>query len=1328
MATSPKRRWRTRLFRVSIVSAALLSSSVLVLRSTVFAEWAADSLALFLEAQTGESFVIGSLDIDPLRGRVALDGVVISHPGAPPGQGTIAAIEQIEARASLRGGWPHLDTVTVDRPSVRLHVDPDGLREFRALTGSSGSGRQPAAAFPWDQLRIRDASLSVDAPNDTAVRVFGITIEEIDGTAQITLGGAEIVTPQLTQNVQPVTVSGILASPRQLLVPDARLQSEAVVLSGAVMLQPGGSIQGLLEATVDLPGLSPLMPAPQALAGTAFVEAELSGPLKQPHIEGALVAHNAAIVRPDRAISLGEEVAAGWRLEGRQLHLEPIIAHWAEGLVEVRASIDLRSTGFYAAISGEGLSAEAAMRLAGVAEQPWVGMETDLELQLAGVLQPLTAAGSLSLAGAKLAVAGGPVSDPAQEHLLDIPQLWLDAELDITREDVTFLARDAHFGRSRGTVSAQLDYGPQPEDNHLVLNADFAPIDLRDVRPMADLALTGRGPASVSVRGPLSGLVVDAAVNLSGFGFAGMVLADGVQGRVRSPDLRSLVLPDFQARLGDSAYTGQLTMRLDTPVPEVDLQVLVGEGRLSDLIGVSVDLDGVDGDVSGVLSLQGPVDAMDGEIRLAAQEAELYGEHFTDGEALAWMEDGRFTLERLELRREREGRVESLFARGSVGRGYATNVEVISSGIRLESMDTMAGGPAVRGELSLDVSLGGTLQSLEPSGRLALRRARVGQRTVDPSTVMFGTEDGTLRFEGNIAEDKGQGTGMKVAGSLDLWDHQGYKVSAEMKDFPLSTFYAEAPDGSPISAMVTGALRLEGDLQESAPKVLDASISSAEVLWRNHALRSEEPWRYAQEGRQFSLEGLSLVDDLGATRLRFGGTGQARGEMLMAGDGVVDLDLLRMVVPGLQRAEGLASVNLSIVRSAPGEDVETTADIVVSNALVRGTWFPHPVEEMAVKITATPDGYTLRGGQGRVGGGPLSFRGQIDAEAWMPTRYDVRGSLLDARVRYLDFLPTMTGDAALSVNGPADDLLLAGTVTVDEMVFSKRIDWESWILEVSGERLRDAVAEETADLFTMDVRIGAKDTIRMRNNVADLTAGGALHLMGTTARPGMTGTIRAQPGGFVYLKERNFELQRAELTFIDPYSFDPEVDIAMVTDVSAREQDVEIEYLVRGQYSDWYAETRSDPPMSPADINALLLFGLTLEELERYGGLSSALVVEGGDLLASKFGIVEQVGEGIFQYELLRLDRVDLISGVSERSYSAVTSELRLLAEKDLEWGGTLRLEQNLNRVSDSYVSLEQKLARKLYLRGYYATEQQDRYISIGGAYGLDFNVRWELD
>ncbi|MFT4979443.1 MAG: hypothetical protein ACI8S6_005353, partial [Myxococcota bacterium] len=632
----PPRTWRSRLLRLSFTSAVLLSATVVVLRSETFSDWAVTSLAVFLEGLTGESFVIGDLSIEPLKGRLAVDGLVISHPGAPPGEGTIAAIEQIEVQLSLRGGWPRLERISIRRPAVRLHIDPDGLREFRALTQQPRSqNSERADAFPWASLDLTDASLIIDAPNDTRIRVFGIQLIETSGLAQLTLGGVSLDTPKFSQNIEPTVIAGARVSPSRLMLPGLRLRSESLEVAGSLMLQQGGPVQGRIDAIVDLPGISPLMQEGMGLSGTGLIEAELSGTLTEPKLEGAVLVRDGAVLRPGRVLSLGEEISAGWRLSGRQLLLERVVAHWADGLVEANASIDLGTTGLYAAISGEGLALSEALVLAGVVEAPWVDMEGDVELQLAGVLQPLSLAGSLSLAGVDFEVAGGSIATPGRERLLVLPRLSVDGSLQLRRDSMTFQARTARLGESRATLRADMIYGT---DGSLALTGDFAPLVLEDVRPLAGLGLTGRGPASVSVSGPFDSLAIDAQVALAGFGFAGLVFADEVTGAVRSPDLRQLILPDLQARLGESLYSGQLTLDLDRDVPEIDLQILLSEGRLPDLIGVTVDLEGVDGAVDGVMSLQGPTDALDGEIRLSTQDVDLYGEHFDDGEVVAWME------------------------------------------------------------------------------------------------------------------------------------------------------------------------------------------------------------------------------------------------------------------------------------------------------------------------------------------------------------------------------------------------------------------------------------------------------------------------------------------------------------------------------------------------------------------------------------------------------------------------------------------------------------------------------------------------------------------
>ena len=354
-------------------------------------------------------------------------------------------------------------------------------------------------------------------------------------------------------------------------------------------------------------------------------------------------------------------------------------------------------------------------------------------------------------------------------------------------------------------------------------------------------------------------------------------------------------------------------------------------------------------------------------------------------------------------------------------------------------------------------------------------------------------------------------------------------------------------------------------------------------------------------------------------------------------------------------------------------------------------------------------------------------RGTIDAKDWLPVRYDLTGALRDTRVRYFEWLLPISGTAELDLTGPSEDPLLKGRIEVTDLLFADRIDWEDAVVDLAGERLMGATAEESADLFNMDIQLVADESIRVRNNLGDLVASGEMRVVGDTARPGLVGDLRALPGGRVYLKEREFELVRGELHFVEPYAFDPELDIALSTEVRTREDDYAIDYRLSGPWSGWRAESSSDPSLPEADINALLLFGMTRAELERYGGALSALALEGGDLLASKFGIVETLGEGIYGIEFLRPERIDLVSGVTERGSGTISSELRILAEKDYDWA-TVLFEQNLSRFNDRYLALERRLANRLYLRGFWAQQQVGRNLAIGGAWGLGFNLRWEVD
>lgn len=1297
----------------------LVVGAVLVARS----EWAgrrvADLLATAIEQQTGERAVVGRVRLEPARRQARIEGLVLSHRSDDPERDGTAflAVDRIEARVRLDGWVPALDTVEIVRPVVRLHVDEDGLRELRGVQRGEGG----FDAFPWTRLGVRGGDLRVEGPG-WAIGARGVQgHSKSDGTARLALGALRVRAADLDIETDPIRIEGVRLTPDGLWVPHLGVRAEGVALDGDLALEFGGEVDANLSVAADLANLEGLTGPNLSMAGHALADVTVAGPIASPQIDGAVASDDLVLwvgeAAPRTRIEPGP-VRGGWRLEGRRLVIEELRLPWERGLVRLAGSVDLATTGTYVVVQAEGLSLIEALRRFGVSEAAWVGMDIDLEAHLAGMLKPLALAGTVDLAARDVDIRGGAADDPANPTLLRLPVTRIEARLEIDDTQFTVHGDRVATRGSRGRVEARVGLGADP---HLDILADLPVTRLDELRPLGGLELGGTAATTVRIRGPARSPAIWGRVDAREFSLAGIPLADRLQTPVEVVDLRHLVFPDFKGRRRSSEYGGSLSVDLAADEMPLDLQLLLHRGRVADLLGMFVDIPGLDAEVGGSLDLRGPWSTLDGEVQLDLQDADLFGERFDEGGAVAWMEGGRFTLQELWL--ERAEGSQSLFARGSVGAGFATDVEILSGGLVLERLDLLEGlGGRLRGAATVDARVRGTLMAPEPHGRLTLREASLGPREVGDSTVYFDAADGVLAYYGTLV-----GSELEVEGEVGLGGAGAWSLSAELEAFPAHLLYPEGADGTPITAIVTGRARASGALGDrQVPLVLDATADAVRVEWRTHRLTSTEPWRFRLADDTLSLEGASLQG--GETQIGFGGRRAADGSLFLTGGGDLDLDLARAWVPGLTRAEGVAQVSVSVAgrQGAP----EPTVVMQTRGALIQGEWFPQPFEGIEVTVVAKEDGYRLRGAKGLLGGGAWELTGGIEAEGWAPTRFDLRAALRDARVRYLDYLPPIVGDATLTFDGPVDSLLLAGRIDVRDMLFADRIEWEDAVLELSGDALAGGSAESADDYFDLNLTIHADRSIRVRNNLADLSASGELRFLGDTSRPGMVGEVRAEPGGRVYLKEREFELIRGELRFIDPYAFDPELDIALATRVRTRDEEYAIDYRIGGPYSDWRADTTSSPSLPQADINALLLFGMTRDELQRYGGAAAALALEGGDLLAGKLGLVETIGQGITAFEFgsyFRPDRIDLVSGASERGSGSVSSDFRLIAEKDLDWS-TIIVEQNISRFSDTYVGVEKRLADRLYARTYFASEQLGRSLNIGGAWGAEFNVRWELD
>jgi len=1285
-------------------------------RSAWLSDAVAGEVAPLAREFLGLDAVIGRVEVHLTAGKVRLEGLALTYhaPDNPELHGgPVLSVEAAEVALGFQGFRPTLGRVEIWRPSIHLHVGPDGVLEL------AGVAIEPQGDFdrlPWNELLLHDALVSVKHEKWQLALVGFSALPAGFETFDIELDELRVRVKDWTQTASNVRIPGLRLSPKLVQVPDLDLALDHIRIHGDAFLQDG-ELDGDLTVDIDLDGLAPLTRPGVILHGDATVAVALGGTAKTPDIRGHLDVHDLLVdrLRPDgvRVNLWFGDLDSDLHFTNGLLTASPIEAAWSGGQVTLHAGVDLAHLGVSLSGRARGVQLVDFLKNLSVAPTPWVALDIDLDLEAAGTLRPLRLAGSVDVVARRLRVASAPIEDPRSNLVLAIPEGRAFAQIQLHE---TTLEVDIHrFTASQGVeaglhIDAELTTPPS-----LDIQANISRFPLHVLQPLGGSELQGIARGRARLWGEAGRFQAKSDLEVDGMGLLGFHLADHVSGHLESPEMKTLEFTQLDAHLKNTHYTGAIDVGLGRDPIGLDIDVVVHEGRLADLTGIVLELPGIDGAVSGSAQLAGPWNRTNGDFSFQFTDVDLFGEPFEEGGVLASMDDGELLIDRMFVGRDLSDA--GILARGRMGHGYTLDLDLHAGGIDLSESKIIAQtGVRIDGGLTADLFISGTAFEPAPMGRVDLAGFTIGRRRLGDVTVGFETVGTLLQFEGS-----GFDGGVSAVGDLQLTSDATWHVSSELDNFDLSPLLPDPVNGGTTLARVTGQFTASG--LAGIPAEVDAQLDEVLLAWDRHRLEAPLPWRVMVSGGMFHLQDVALEG--GRTSVSLDSSKDDQNQIHLESRGQVDLDLLRAIVPGMDRSAGVASIDVEA--HGRGDDFSPTVFIQVSDGLFQGSWFPHALEGVSGRIDASPDSFTLRDFEGYLGGGTFTAGGAIEADNFMPSRLALSADVRGARVRYLDFLPAAVGDAQLSFDGPVDDLLLSGDIKIDDMTFAERIDWESWVLEFSGEHLTGVVAESTEDYFNLDIRVRSDETIRFRNNVGDFLVSADLQFLGNTSHPGLAGRVRAHSGGRVLLKERDFEINRAELRFTDPYSFDPDVDVDVQTEVSTREQDYEINYAVRGLYSDWTTSTRSDPDLPQADINSLLLFGLTMEEMERYGGAVGALAVEGGDLLASKLGIVERVGQGVVGLDTFRPERIDLVSGVSERGSGTVSSDLRLLVEKDLDWS-TLIFEQNLSRSGDTYLGLERRLARLFYVRTYWAREQVGRRLDLGGAYGLEASVRGEID
>jgi autotransporter translocation and assembly factor TamB len=443
--------------------------------------------------------------------------------------------------------------------------------------------------------------------------------------------------------------------------------------------------------------------------------------------------------------------------------------------------------------------------------------------------------------------------------------------------------------------------------------------------------------------------------------------------------------------------------------------------------------------------------------------------------------------------------------------------------------------------------------------------------------------------------------------------------------------------------------------------------------------------------------------------LRLSGNVSWGGALDLRVEGKLPASTVRLAVPSVfDRLDGTVTIEARITGNRDAPSIVGTGHLEGGTLSFIG--YNQLFEELRADAVISREKIVFEHFEGRSGGGYIDGWGEVPLKMDAGQRLYFSVDFLDMRYPYPeDFRPVVQGHVELI--GPVKDLLVTGDVEVQSARYTRNLYPERALVDFSR-RLSDVVARREASEFRvrLDINVSADRTIRIKNNLADLKAGGEFQVVGDTRKVIVLGTFDVYEGT-VELYGSRYDLKRATVDFQDPRRINPRLDARGET----RKGNYNIAVLVSGTFEKPEVDFTSDPPLSRTDIVSLLALGVTTQSTASGTGVGTPS--GGGGVAAIAIGsTVGGVNEKI--RSTVGLDKFAIEPGYSS---ATKTYEPKFVVGKSFGDRASVSLATSVGASADSTATAEIKLRESIFLQGSWqsATTTQE------GDLGADLKFRY---
>jgi len=600
----------------------------------------------------------------------------------------------------------------------------------------------------------------------------------------------------------------------------------------------------------------------------------------------------------------------------------------------------------------------------------------------------------------------------------------------------------------------------------------------------------------------------------------------------------------------------------------------------------------VDGLFSGEFHLFGGYTTPHGFGRMQIEEGVAYGEPFDLVTAGLRFEGNGVRLDAIRITKGIAGAKPGIGPKPGVMTGaafvgwegtYSFNLD--GRRIPLESLASAAYPQAPLSGL-LEFSATGT-------GTFDVPRYDVKGRIVD----LFVRDEGIGQIVGSISvrgkllnlqlEAASPRLAVSGSGRIALTPEADAELTFRFSDTSLDPYVrAFEPRLSPYTtAVASGAFRVVGALKDVDQLLVDGTVDRLSMNLFDYRVRNDGPIRLALDRNTLQIERLRLAGE--GTQLDLTGhVALNAGTMDVRATGDANLGILQGFFRDL-RSSGAANVTARI--SGPVRAPVFSGQATIAEGRVRHFSLPHSLEGITGRLSFDAAGIRVDDVIARLGGGEVRFGGRIGLNGFTPGELALTAIGAEMRLRYPEGVRSVI-DADLALRGDFYSPLLAGRVQVRSAVWSRRIDLDVGLLELTGGGGAAAVPSAPAATslpVRFDVQIVAPGTMRIENNAARIVASADLTLRGTYDRPLLFGRADIERGEILFEGNR-YLVTRGSIDFANPTKIEPFFDVEAETRIRVPGQTYRVLFHAAGTVNRFVPDLTSDPPLPMVDILSLL--------------------------------------------------------------------------------------------------------------------------------------------